>query len=181
MLDRVFLEHFYDRAELGVYMLAIQLATGSCLLLSAQNLVSGIDIGEAMRKSQVSPALLRHLITRALALGGIGLGSVTIFSYLLEHVFLTGYKGLFQATTMLSLGLVGFFTAGHVTDIAFYKGVHRPLIFGLLAVLAAGFAFNVLNVSVFRGTAVSLAAFSGTALAIYSLASVWYMQRLSLS
>lgn len=181
MLDRVFLEHFYDRAELGVYMLAIQLATGSCLLLSAQNLVSGIDIGEAMRRSQVAPTLLRHLITRSLTLGGIGLGSVTVCSYLLEHVFLTGYKGLFQATTTLSLGLVGFFTAGNVTDIAYYKGVHRPLTIGLFAILAAGFAFNVLNVSVFRGTAVSLAAFSGIALATYGLASIWYMQRLSFS
>lgn len=178
MLDRVFLEHFYDRSELGVYMLAFQLATGSGLLLAAQNMVSGIDIGEAIRKSEVSPALVRRLVKRSLALGGFGLFGVTVFSYLLEHYFLSGYAGLAHTTTVLSLGLIAFLAAGNLTDLAFYRASHRSLIIGLVLALAAGLVYNVLSVSVFQGTVISLATFSGVILVLYACYAFWYTQKL---
>jgi O-antigen/teichoic acid export membrane protein len=179
MVDRVFLERFYDRAELGVYMLAFQLATGAGLLLSAQNLVSGIDIGEAIRKSEVLHQLLRRLLTRSLGLGGLGLGSAAMFSYLLEHHFLSGYAGLFHATLLLSVGLVAFLTAGNLTDLAYYRGAHRPLIGGLIALLAASITFNGFNLYQFHGTPVSLASFTGTMLLLYSCYAAWYVHKVA--
>lgn len=160
-------------------MLAFQLATGAGLLLSAQNLVSGIDIGEAIRKSEVSYDLLRHLLRRSLVLGGLGLGGVAAFSYLLEHHFLTEYAGLFQATVMLSVGLIAYLAASNLTELAFYRGAHRLLVIGLFALLVAGVSYNLFNLSAFRGTVSSLSTFTGGALLIYACVTILYTQRLA--
>ncbi len=177
MVDRVFLERYYEREELGVYILAFQLATGASLLLSAQNLVSGIDIGEAIHKSEVSQDLLRHLLTRSLGIGGLGLGSVAVLSYLLEHHFLTGYSGLFQATVVLSVGLVAYLAAGNLAELAFYRGAHRPLVVGLFVLLGVGVTYNLLNMFAFHGTVSSLSMFTGCALLAYACISILYTQQ----
>ncbi len=179
MVDRVFLERYYDRAELGVYMLAFQIATGAGLLLSAQNLVSGIDIGETIRKSEAPYDLLRRLLMRSVGLGGLGLGGAVLFSYSLEQHILNGYEGLFRATIMLSVGHIAFLIAGNLTDLAFYRGAHRPLIVGLFALLAASVTYNQLNLLQLRGTAVTLATFTGVMLLLYAGASILYAQRLA--
>jgi len=178
MIDRVFLERFYDRAELGVYMLAFQLATGATLLLSAQNLVSGIDIGEAVQKSEVSPDLLRRLLTRSLGIGGLGLVSAAVVSYFLEYHFLTGYLGLFLATFTLSVGLVAYMSAANIAELAFYRRAHRPYLIGLFVLLILGVTHNFLNMFLFHGAVTSLSAYTGIALLGYACITILYNKKI---
>ena len=177
-LDRVFLEKFYDRAELGVYLLAFQLASGAAILVTAHNMISAVDIGEAISKGQVNRSLLGRVFTQSVVFGSVGLVLMVAASYLLEHYFLTNYHGLFHNTVALCIGVVAFQCAANVTDVAYYKGRHRWLILGLLALVAASLVWNVTLAHHGAGSALWLAALCGGALLLYSVFSLVYCTRL---
>lgn len=175
-VDRIFLEHFHTAEALGVYLLAYQLAIGATLLLTAQNFVSAIDIGEALQRNRSLRRVFRKQLGLAAVIAVPAYAGMLLIAYGLETYFLNSYDGLTRTAAALGFGLVLFFSAGSVTGLAFFKARQRVLTFGLFVLVMFALLHNVLVLRV-PLDADWVSYFSGALLSAYAIFAILYTRR----
>lgn len=144
--DRLILPLHASTSEVAVYFLAMQLAIGSMLLVTASNFVNTVDLGEAMRSTEgLEKKIIGDKLKKA---GTIAVGSFTVVAGLagtLEMFFLSSdYQGLFMMTLPLALGLGVFFVAGTITPVVAYYRRQLPLSIGMIIVASALIINNII-------------------------------------
>jgi len=178
LVDRFSFEKFLSETDLGVYMLAFQLAAGGTLLLTAMNFVSGVDFGKLIRSGgDVRSAVAQNLRTRGL-LALVGLGAVVGVAWVLEHFVLLGFPGLTMVAAFLGAGLSVFHWAGSITSVAFYHRRQLPLTMGIVTVATLTVCHNVVVVG--RGLdPLWIPAMSGLWLMLYGGFALVHVMRVS--
>lgn len=159
----------------AVYFLAMQLAIGSMLLVTATNFVNTVDLGESMKSSSGPDRKIIWSKLRTAAT--IALGSFIVVVGLagaLERFFLSSdYKGLWTMTLALALGLGVFFVAGSITPVVAYYRRQIPLSIGMAVVALMLITNNVLAYKFALGPT-WLAFFSAFCFTIYGLTAGKY-------
>lgn len=177
LVDRLFLERFYEPSALSVYMLAYQLALGAGLLLSAQNLVSGIDFGEAVRSNSLHQGMMKVILKRAALLAVLGFVGALVLAYLLENYFLDGFDGLFSATALLAFAWLVYLSVSNLTEVTFYVNAYVPVLVSLLIMFLLSVVFNLFQLLDESRDQFSLIAFTAFLLVACSLFIYKYVIR----
>lgn len=173
-VDRFFLERFHEPNALGIYMLAIQLTTGVSMVISSQNFVNVVTIGEMVKNNNdlVHKSLIGTL-RWSLFVALISFTLLIISAVIIEKIILPDYHGLVLYCIPLGLGFIAFYVSGSITPILFFSG--RQTFPTLLMFLTASLcvAVNILIVFYHIKT-VFLPWFTGAWLLCYSLIAICY-------
>lgn len=144
MVDRFFLERYHSPQWLSIYMLAFQLVTGASLVLSSQNFISVIDIGEKCQDMKSIRTVLRQQVIRSAMIGLISYAALLALALCLEKWYLAGYDGLIVLCATIGIGFILFFISGSVTPIVFYKGKQGALTKFIFIVVLLSIMHNIL-------------------------------------
>lgn len=143
-VDRFFLERFHPSEAMGVYMLAYQLAVGASLILTAQNFVSGVDIGESINNGDMPIDIYWRQLKVALIYAFPSYICMLVLAYILEIYFIESYVGLTWTAGFLGIGLVAFYVAGNVTGLAFFMRRQKVLTSGMLLMVLLAVVSNLI-------------------------------------
>lgn len=143
-VDRVFLNHFHSLKDQGNYFLAYQLASGSCLLISAQNLVSGIKIGEAHKTGKASYETLKNQLLYGIYFAFAGYITIIFLTFFLGKFFLNSSKEFFITTVFLGLGLCIFYISSNINSYAFFKQRQKKITLAMLFIAILSIVYNII-------------------------------------
>lgn len=174
-IDRWFLKEFHsDPKMLGNYMMAFQLAYGSTIIVTSQNFISMIDIGECNKSNPKQMLDVVNDNFRNMSfIGAISFGGLFILTLFLSKYFLTKYECLIMPTISLGFGLTSFFVSGTVSQVLFYKRLQRLPIIGIFIITLLSVLHNAFVV-LFKLPPIWVAYFTSFWLVIYSVFVLFY-------
>jgi len=172
MVDRFFLERYHSHKSLSLYMLAFQLGIGASLPLSAQNLVSTIDIGETNRDNISTHKILHLQLSRSITIGVLTYFGLVAIAFVLEKWYLVGYAGLTVLCASLGFGLILLYISGSVTPILFYHGKQGILTWSIIFVVGLSIVHNLLVIYM-KWPSLWVAFFTAGWLGLYALFAIY--------
>lgn len=176
-VDRIFLNRYHSPDTQANYFLAYQFALGSSLLLSAQNFISGIDIGEAYQQGRMSLNLFMKKIIFGALLAAFGFFAMIISIIFLNKFYFKSGSELIKSSAALGLGLSSFYISGNVSGFAFFKQRQIPLTIGLFIAVLVAIVYNIIIVK-YQLPSIWISYFNGATLFTYAiLAVLWCLKK----
>lgn len=172
-MDRYFLERYHEANYLGIYMLAIQLTMGLGMVISSQNFVNVVTIGEATMNDVPTSSILQKNLKWSLVIGVLSFIILIISAIIVEKIIIPEYANLTIYCIPLGLGFISFYICGSITPVIFFKGKQMFITILMFFITLLCLGSNIVIVY-FNITPVFLPWFTGTWLFVYSIITIFY-------